>query len=112
MCEVAIVTAMASIRHSTLSANGIRIHIAEQGKGPLVLLVHGFPELWYSWRHQLPVLADAGYRAVAIDQRGYGRSSKLWDPLEYRISRLVNDAVAAVQALDEKTAVIVGHDWG
>lgn len=103
---------MSSRRHSTLSANGIRIHVAEQGEGPLVLFVHGFPELWYSWRHQLPALADAGYRAVAIDQRGYGRSSKLWDPLEYRISRLVADVVAVVHALGEKTAVIVGHDWG
>jgi pimeloyl-ACP methyl ester carboxylesterase len=109
---MAIVPPMATIRHSTVSANGIRIHIAEQGEGPLVLLVHGFPELWYSWRHQIPALAEAGYRAVAIDQRGYGRSSKLWDPLEYRISRLVGDAVEIVYALGEKTAVIVGHDWG
>jgi pimeloyl-ACP methyl ester carboxylesterase len=103
---------MCSIRHSTVCANGIRIHVAEQGEGPLVLLVHGFPELWYSWRHQIPALADAGYRAVAIDQRGYGRSSKLWDPLEYRISRLVADVAGVVAALGEKTAVIVGHDWG
>ncbi len=73
---------MAEILHSTVAANGIRIHVAEAGKGPLVLLVHGFPELWYSWRHQLPALAAAGFRAVAIDQRGYGRSSKLHDPAE------------------------------
>src|SRR5262249_53184807 len=107
--EVAIVTSMASIRHSNLSVSGIRIHVAEEGEGPLVLLVHGFPELWYSWRHQLPALADAGYRAAAIDQRGYGRSSKLWDPLEHRISRLVADALGVVRGLGEKTAVIVGH---
>jgi len=103
---------MTAIKHSTVMANGIRIHIAEQGEGPLVLFVHGFPELWYSWRHQLPALAEAGYRAVAIDQRGYGRSSKLWDPLEYRISRLVGDVVGVVHALGESKAVIVGHDWG
>ena len=103
---------MTAIRHSIVRANGIRIHAAEAGKGPLVLLVHGFPELWYSWRHQLPALADAGYRAVAIDQRGYGRSSKLHDPAAYRISKLVADVCAVVGALGEKTAVIVGHDWG
>ncbi len=103
---------MAPTRHSSVVANGIRVHVAEQGRGPLVLLVHGFPELWYSWRHQLPALADAGYRAVAIDQRGYGRSSKLWDPREYRISRLVADLIGVVRALGETTAVVVGHDWG
>jgi epoxide hydrolase A/B len=103
---------VASTRHSTVVASGIRIHVAEQGRGPLVLLVHGFPELWYSWRHQLPALADAGYRAVAIDQRGYGRSSKLWDPREYRISRLVADLIGVVRTLGETTAAVVGHDWG
>ena len=103
---------MSDIRHSYVSANGIRIHVAEQGEGPLVLLVHGFPELWYSWRHQLPALAAAGYRAVAIDQRGYGLSSKLWNPSEFRISKLVGDAVGVVRALGEEKAVIVGHDWG
>lgn len=103
---------MSEIRHSTVRANGIRLHVAEQGSGPLVLLVHGFPELWYSWRHQFPALAAAGYRAAAIDQRGYGRSSKLWDPAQYRISRLVADAVGVVAALGETHAVIVGHDWG
>lgn len=89
-----------------------RIHLAEQGEGPLVLLVHGFPELWYSWRHQLPALAEAGYRAVAYEQRGYGRSSKFWTPESYRIDELVADAVAVVHALGEREAVIVGHDWG
>lgn len=100
------------LRHHDVHANGIRIHVAEQGEGPLVLLVHGFPELWYSWRHQLPALAAAGYRAVAMDQRGYGRSSKLWDPARYTISDLVADVVGLVPALGEQTAVIVGHDWG
>lgn len=89
-----------------------RIHCVEAGEGPLVLLVHGFPESWYSWRHQLPALAEAGYRTVAIDVRGYGRSSKPHAVDEYRMVRLVADNVALVSALGESEAVIVGHDWG
>src|SRR3954469_23926356 len=89
-----------------------RIHLVEQGTGPLVLLLHGFPESWYSWRHQLPVLAAAGYRAVAIDVRGYGRSSKPEDTAAYRMPDLIEDNTAVVHALGERTAVIVGHDWG
>ncbi|MBC3841368.1 alpha/beta hydrolase [Streptacidiphilus sp. 4-A2] len=98
--------------HRTVPAPAGRIHLVEQGEGPLVLLVHGFPESWYSWRHQLPVLAAAGYRAVAVDVRGYGRSSRPADPAEYRMPDLVADAVAVVHALGERTAVVVGHDWG
>jgi pimeloyl-ACP methyl ester carboxylesterase len=90
--------------------------VVEQGTGPLVLLVHGFPESWYSWRHQLPVLAAAGYRAVAMDVRGYGRSSRPADPAAYRMRALAEDCVAVVRALGaesgEGSAVIVGHDWG
>ncbi|MGE3773528.1 MAG: alpha/beta fold hydrolase [Gammaproteobacteria bacterium] len=99
-------------RQRLIHVDGVRLHVVEEGKGPLVLLVHGFPELWYSWRFQLPALAAAGYRAVAYDQRGYGRSSKFWDTDAYRISRLVRDAVGLVSALGERQAVIVGHDWG
>lgn len=95
-----------------LQVNGARIHAVVQGEGPLVLMLHGFPESWYSWRHQLDGLAEAGYRAVAIDQRGFGQSSKFWATEEYRIDRLVNDAVGVVSALGEKQAVVVGHDWG
>lgn len=95
-----------------LQVGNTRIHAVSEGQGPLVLLVHGFPESWYSWRHQMKALADAGYRAVAIDQRGYGASSKFWDPLEYRIDKLVADVVGVVHALGETSAVIVGHDWG
>ena len=84
----------------------------EAGDGPLVLLVHGFPESWYSWRHQLPALAEAGYRAVAIDVRGYGRSSKPLAVEAYRMVRLVADNVGLVDALGFETAVVVGHDWG
>ena len=103
---------MAELKHGFVQVNGIRIHTAEMGEGPLVLLVHGFPELWYSWRHQFAPLAEAGYRVVAYDQRGYGRSSKLWKPELYSIRHTAGDAAALVEALGEEKAVIVGHDWG
>lgn len=95
-----------------LSANGIRVHAVEDGEGPLVLLVHGFPESWYSWRHQLPVLAAAGYHAVAIDVRGYGRSSAPVEIDAYRMTLHIADNLGVVSALGHETAVIVGHDWG
>ncbi|MFD7902795.1 alpha/beta fold hydrolase [Kitasatospora sp. NPDC059747] len=100
------------LTHRLVSAPAGRIHLVEQGDGPLVLLVHGFPESWYSWRHQLPALAAAGYRAVAIDVRGYGRSSRPQVSTAYRMLDLVEDNAAVVQALGERSAVIVGHDWG
>ncbi|MFG3100252.1 alpha/beta fold hydrolase [Streptomyces sp. NPDC048182] len=100
------------IRHRTVPSPAGRTHLAELGSGPLVLLVHGFPESWYSWRHQLPALAAAGYRAVAIEVRGYGRSSKPAAPDAYRMRELVEDNVAVVRALGEESAVVVGHDWG
>ena len=99
-------------RHRIVSAGGTRIHLVEQGAGPLVLLVHGFPESWYSWRHQLPALADAGFRAAAIDVRGYGRSAKPTAVDAYRMLCHVADNLGVVEALGERTAVIVGHDWG
>jgi pimeloyl-ACP methyl ester carboxylesterase len=96
-----------------LDAGGHRIHCKLAGtEGPLVLLCHGFPESWYSWRHQMPALADAGYRVAAMDMRGYGRSSKPHDVADYRITELVADCVGVVRALGEEQAVIVGHDWG
>ncbi|MFI1564116.1 alpha/beta fold hydrolase [Streptomyces sp. NPDC020490] len=100
------------LTHRLVPSPAGRIHLVEQGTGPLVLLVHGFPESWYSWRHQLPVLAAAGYRAVAVDVRGYGRSSRPEEVAAYRMLDLVEDSVAVVRALGEETAVIVGHDWG
>lgn len=97
----------------TVQANGQRIHLEIAGSaGPLVLLCHGCPESWRSWRHQLPALAAAGYRAVAMDMRGYGRSSKPVEVAAYRITEVVADCVGVVGALDESMAVIVGHDWG
>nr|WP_090340015.1 alpha/beta hydrolase [Mycolicibacterium malmesburyense] len=98
--------------HRLLDCRGTRIHAVEQGEGPLVILVHGFPESWYSWRHQIPALANAGYRVVAIDQRGYGRSSKYRVQKAYRIKELVGDIVGVIDAYGEKQAVVVGHDWG
>jgi pimeloyl-ACP methyl ester carboxylesterase len=105
-------TPSAGPRHRTVPAPAGRLHLVEQGTGPLVLLVHGFPESWYSWRHQLPALAAAGYRAVALDVRGYGRSSKPAATDAYRMLDLVEDNVALVRALGEDRAVIIGHDWG
>jgi pimeloyl-ACP methyl ester carboxylesterase len=88
------------------------MHIAEQGQGPLVILCHGFPELWYSWRHQLPALAEAGYHVVAPDQRGYGQTDRP-DAIEaYNLLQLTGDIVGLVTALGGEQAVIVGHDWG
>jgi pimeloyl-ACP methyl ester carboxylesterase len=84
--------------HKLLDCRGTRIHAVEQGEGPLVVLVHGFPESWYSWRHQIPALANAGYRVVAIDQRGYGRSSKYRVQKAYRIKELVGDIVGVIDA--------------
>ncbi|WP_245565446.1 alpha/beta fold hydrolase [Nocardioides insulae] len=107
-------TDISAARHQLSDVNGIRIHSVELGpeEGPMVLFVHGFPESWYSWRHQLPALADAGYRAVALDVRGYGRSSKPAAIEDYRMVRHVADNLALVRALGAETAVIVGHDWG
>jgi pimeloyl-ACP methyl ester carboxylesterase len=91
------------------------MHIAEAGRGPLVLLLHGFPESWYSWRYQLTALADAGYHAVAPDQRGYCRTGPpagRADIGEYTILHLTGDVIALMDALGEDQAVVAGHDWG
>ncbi|MFF1502560.1 alpha/beta fold hydrolase [Streptomyces sp. NPDC058316] len=82
------------------------------GTGPLVLLIHGFPESWYAWRHQLPAIAAAGFRAVAVDVRGYGRSSKPCEAAAYRMADHVADNVGVVHALGARSATVVGHDWG
>lgn len=103
---------MSQLEHHVRSVDGFRLHTVESGDGPLVILVHGFPESWYSWRHQLPVLAEAGYRAVAMDVRGYGRSSSTPAIEDYAMVRLVGDVVGLVDALGEDRAVLVGHDWG
>lgn len=103
---------MAEITHRFVDANGIHLHIAEAGTGPLVVLLHGFPESWYSWRHQLPALADAGYHVVAPDQRGYGQSDCPAAIEKYSQLHLVGDVIGLLDALSEQQAVVVGHDWG
>ena len=103
---------MAEIAHRTIETNGINVHIAEAGEGPVVLLLHGFPELWYSWRHQLPALADAGYHAVAPDIRGYGQSDAPDEIEAYSMKELTADAIGILDVLDAETAVVIGHDWG
>jgi epoxide hydrolase A/B len=95
-----------------IESNGIRLNIAEQGKGPLVLMCHGFPESWYSWRHQIDALAAAGFHAVAPDMRGYGKSDAPEGIDQYTIFHLVGDMVGLLDALEVPTAVVVGHDWG
>ena len=96
----------------TISANGIEIFLLEQGEGPLVVFCHGWPELAYSWRHQIPAIAAAGFHVAAPDMRGFGRTSAPADMGAYSIFDTVGDMVALVAALGEKRAVIIGHDWG
>ncbi len=103
---------MTEPKFQTLPINGIQMRIAEQGSGPLVLFCHGWPESWYSWRHQLAALAAAGYRAVAPDMRGYGGTEAPAHVDQYTMLHLVGDMVELVKALGETQAVIVGHDWG
>jgi pimeloyl-ACP methyl ester carboxylesterase len=99
-------------RLRVIETNGIKMRIAEEGRGPLVLLLHGWPESWYSWRHQLPVLAAAGYHAVAPDMRGFGKTDKPPAVGDYDIQHLTADVVGLIDALGEKTAIVIGHDWG
>src|SRR5215203_2321064 len=97
---------MADITHRFVQTNGINMHIAEAGSGPLVIMCHGFPESWYSWRHQITALADAGFHAVAPDQRGYGQTEAPAPVEAYTQLHLVGDIVGLLEALGEKTAVI------
>ncbi|MFJ3232254.1 alpha/beta fold hydrolase [Streptomyces sp. NPDC086787] len=98
--------------HRMIDVNGIRLHVVEEGEGPLVVLLHGFPESWHSWHRQIGPLAAAGYRVVAPDQRGYGSSDHPDDVDAYSIFHLVGDVVGLIGALGEQRAYVVGHDWG
>lgn len=98
--------------HGHVEANGISIHTVSMGTGPLVVFCHGFPESWYSWRHQLPAVADAGFRAVALDMRGYGSTTAPTAVGSYSLNYLVGDVVGVVNALGADQAIVVGHDWG
>jgi pimeloyl-ACP methyl ester carboxylesterase len=106
------------VTHRRVQAGGLSMHIAEAGEGPLVILLHGFPESWYSWRHQLTALAAAGYHAVAPDQRGYcetgppGAPGRTADVSEYTVMHLTGDVIALMDALGAAQAVVAGHDWG
>lgn len=101
------------IKHTTLKINGINMHVAEKGEGPVVLFIHGFPELWYSWRHQIHAISALGYRAVAPDMRGYGDTDAPAGAENYSYCHTAGDLVALIDALagDDKVFV-VGHDWG
>ena len=96
--------------HRRIAANGARFHVAEAGAGPLVVFLHGFPEFWWAWRQQLPAVAAAGFRAVAMDLRGYGGSDK--PPRGYDPMTLAADVAGVIRCLGERDAVIVGHGWG
>jgi pimeloyl-ACP methyl ester carboxylesterase len=95
-----------------IATNGISLNIAEAGKGPLVLLLHGFPESWYSWRHQFAPIAAAGYHVVAPDMRGYGKSDKPAEITAYCQSEVVKDIIGLIPALGYDKAIVIGHDWG
>ena len=105
-----VISAPGPWTHREISANGARFHIVEAGHGPLVMLLHGFPTFWWTWRHQLTALAEAGYRAVAMDLRGYGGSDHT--PHGYDPTTLSHDVAGVVRSLGERSAVIVGHGWG
>ena len=102
------------ITERRVETNGISLNIAEAGEGsaPLVLMLHGFPESWYSWRHQFKPLAEAGFHAVAPDMRGYGKSDKPADITAYNQVEVVNDIIGLIPALGYETAIVLGHDWG
>ena len=103
---------MNQIQNRFIETNGIKMYVAQQGKGPLVVLCHGFPESWYSWRSQLKALSENGFCAVAPDQRGYGQTDKPQAIEAYNILQLTGDIVGLVNALAQKPAIVVGHDWG
>ncbi|MCY4213331.1 MAG: alpha/beta hydrolase [Gammaproteobacteria bacterium] len=103
---------LGDLRQRRVAVNGISLNIAEQGEGPLVLMLHGFPESWYSWRHQFARLAAAGFHAVAPDMRGYGGSDKPHEISAYNQVEVVADIIGLIPALGAETAVVIGHDWG
>ena len=105
---------MDGVRHRSIPTNGITMHIAEAGPddGRAVVLCHGFPECWYSWRHQLVALGEAGYHAIAPDQRGYGETDMPPEVGEYTQLHLVGDLVGMLDAVGIERAAVVGHDWG
>jgi epoxide hydrolase 4 len=100
------------LAHRYAEIGDVRLHYVEAGEGPLVLLLHGFPQFWYQWRHQIPALVEAGFRVVAPDMRGYNLSDKLPGVRAYRVELLARDVERLILACGERTATVVGHDWG
>ena len=100
-----------ALKHGSAYVNGVRLHYVTQGAGPLLILLHGFPEFWYSWRYQIPALAKH-FTVVAPDMRGYNESDKPSGVAHYHIDRLTGDVQGLIRAFHEERAVIVGHDWG
>jgi epoxide hydrolase 4 len=104
-------TSLPAWEHSYVSTNGLRLHYVTQGEGPLMLMLHGFPEFWYSWRYQIPVFAER-YKVVAVDLRGYNDSDKPPAQTAYRLSTLVEDIKGVIHGLGYERCILVGHDWG
>ncbi|XP_062081014.1 uncharacterized protein LOC133785815 [Humulus lupulus] len=103
---------MEKIEHSTITTNGINMHVASIGIGPVILFLHGFPELWYSWRHQMLSLSSLGYRCIAPDLRGYGDTDAPPSPASYTALHIVGDLVGLLDNLGIDQVFLVGHDWG
>jgi pimeloyl-ACP methyl ester carboxylesterase len=103
---------MVEVNHRTIETNNIRMHVAEKGSGPAVVLCHGFPESWYSWRHQIEALAAAGFHVIVPDMRGYGQTDSPAGIDQFTLLHLVGDIVGLLDAFGVETAVIAGHDWG
>jgi pimeloyl-ACP methyl ester carboxylesterase len=100
------------MKHAHIAANGLTLHVVEHGEGPVVIFCHGFPDTWRGWRRQMEAVAAAGFRAVALDMRGYGESSAPEDPLAYTVLHTVGDVIGVLDAFDLRSATIVGHDFG
>lgn len=103
---------MSEVEFKVVESNGINIRLAMMGEGPLVIFCHGWPESWYSYRYQLPAVADAGFKAVAYDVRGYGESDKPHEIEAYTMRNMTDDVVGIIDALGYETAITIGHDWG
>jgi epoxide hydrolase 4 len=105
---------MKMVKHEMVGTNGIKLHVAQTGPqdGPLVILLHGFPEFWYGWRHQIPALAEAGYWVWAPDQRGYNLSEKPQEISAYNLDELAKDIIGLIDAAGREKAFVIGHDWG
>jgi len=108
---MAVVSFGADVEHGYANSSGVKIHYASMGRGPLVVMIHGFPDYWYSWRHQMEALSDR-YQVVAVDQRGYNLSDKPKGVENYDVSLLVGDVIAVIKHLGKEKAIVVGHDWG